>query len=42
MLTRDIKYRGRLFFGGAALIVLGMILQMLGSWPAGLPGTRSC
>jgi len=38
MLTRDIKYRSRLFFGGAVLIVLGMILQMVGSWP----GSASC
>jgi hypothetical protein len=44
LLNREIKFRKKLFFGGAALIVLGFFCQVLGSWPGGVPllGFRQC
>jgi hypothetical protein len=41
-LTEDVRYRGRLVYTGVALVILGFICQVLGSWPYGVFGIRSC
>jgi len=42
LLNRDIRYRRRLFFAGAFLVISGALLQLLGSWPGGVFGIKSC
>ena len=44
LLRKDSFYRQWLFYVGAGLIVLGFVLQALGSWPYGTPffGLKSC
>jgi hypothetical protein len=34
--------RGRIFYSGVILVLLGFIFQVLGSWPQGVFGVRSC
>jgi hypothetical protein len=40
----QLKYRGRYFYGGVALVILGFVGQCAGSLPGGIPGTsiQSC
>jgi len=38
----DNRRRARLFFSGLALVVLGFLGQVIGSWPYGFFGIKSC
>jgi hypothetical protein len=38
-LAEDVRYRGRLVYWGAGILVLGFVLQALGALPGGIPGT---
>jgi len=46
MLTKLHKWHARdrmlLFYGGAALVVVGFVLQVTGSWPKGVFGITGC
>jgi hypothetical protein len=34
--------RGRIFYSGVVLVLLGFFFQVLGSWPQGVFGVKSC
>jgi hypothetical protein len=38
------RWRGRVFYTGVSLVILGFIGQFLGSWPGGFPllGVKAC
>ena len=44
LFTKEWRYRGRIFYSGVVLVILGFIGQTLGSWPGGVPffGFKSC
>jgi hypothetical protein len=44
LLQKDTLYRKWLFYVGTGLILLGFMLQSLGSWPYGVPvlGLKTC
>jgi hypothetical protein len=42
LLHQDKRYRSRLFYIGMGLIVMGFVLQTLGSWPYGIFGIKNC
>ena len=44
LLRSDTLYRQWLFYVGAGLIILGFVLQTVGSWPHGIPflGIANC
>jgi hypothetical protein len=39
---KDNEHRAWLFYTGVVLVVLGFIFQLLGSWPYGFLGFKSC
>jgi hypothetical protein len=44
LFLQEWRWRGRVFYSGAILIVLGFLGQLLGSWPGGVPffGFKAC
>ena len=42
--SKEVKYRKSLFYPGMVLVILGFILQSMGSWPVADPlfGLKSC
>jgi uncharacterized membrane protein len=42
LIGKDKRLRQKLFYPGVVLVILGFILQVLGSWPGGLAGFRGC
>ncbi len=36
------RWRAKVFYTGATLVILGFIGQLLGSWPYGVFGIKSC
>jgi hypothetical protein len=42
LFIKEWRMRGRIFYGGVVLVVLGFLFQVMGSWPGGVFGVRSC
>jgi hypothetical protein len=44
LFLQEWRWRGRVFYFGVALVVLGFLGQLLGSFPGGVPffGFKSC
>ena len=42
LFLQEWRWRAKVFYTGVVLVVLGFIGQMLGSWPYGVIGSKSC
>ena len=42
LFSEEWTMRGRLFFWGVVLVLLGFFFQVLGSWPQGVLGFKHC
>ncbi len=42
LFIKEWRMRGRIFYGGVILVVIGFTFQVMGSWPRGVLGIVSC
>jgi len=42
LFMQEWRYRGRLFYSGVVLVIIGFVGQVVGSWPGGLLNLKSC
>ena len=42
LFMQEWRYRGRLFYSGVVLVIIGFVGRVVGSWPGGLFTLKSC
>lgn len=42
LFLKEWRMRGRFFYTGVVFVLLGFVLQVMGSWPRGVFGIKSC